>query len=621
MKFTRKMVLTLSLVILMLISSISPMYAVQMNDVDNSWAKDTINQWVEKGFISGYGDGTFKPDTKISRAEFISMVNKSMAYKELADIGYKDVSSTDWFYKDVQIAQKAGYINGHSADKFAPNSPITREEATAIIVRIKKLADNTEALSTFADNNKISDWAKGAVGAAAEVEYVKGYADNTFKAKNNLTRAEAVYMLNNVVFSKNVIVNKDGQELKDLVIEGKLIFTKSLGEGNATVKNVEVKGDIIVNGGGANSIYFYDSITNNLVINKGTPTRIAFRDKSVAKSVNIIGNGIIDSAGDSVVDNIVINTGETVILRGTIKNVTINKGATVMLEGATIENITINEEVTLSMDKNSKVDVVQANQAATINGAGTIGTLQANADGIKYEVKIEKIDVKEGVEEPEKTTPPSGGGTGGAVVPNPITQKVLAVKIIEGNVAITGNYEYSDNDTLNTFIVKNASTIATAIKTYGFDAAKLNGKGVLSVDAINKYADILELDKSSASYTNLISSDLKLDTIITMIVDKSDALMQHIDTNKTTIKANIKAIDLSSITLQLKETTKTLDQVNYSVQFGTETEITDLDILLDDLILKSNDLKTKTIDQLGFSKVVIKIGQITMTIERTTITK
>ncbi len=621
MKLTRKMVLTLSLVLLMLISSISPMYAIQMTDVDNSWAKDKINQWVEKGFISGYGDGTFKPDTKISRAEFISMINKAMAYTELADIGYKDVSSTDWFYKDVQIAHKAGYINGHSTDEFAPNSPITREEATAIIVRIKKLADNTEALSTFTDNDKISDWAKGAVGAAAEVEYVKGYADDTFKAKNNLTRAEAVYMLNNVVFSKNVIVNQDGQEVKDLVIEGKLIFTKSLGEGNATLRNVEVKGDIIVNGGGANSIYFYDSITNNLIINKETPTRVAFRESSSAKSINIIGNGIIDFGGSSTVENLIINTGETVILRGTIKNVTISKGATVILEGATIENITINEEVTLVMDKNSKVDVVKANQSVTINGAGTIGTLEANANGIKYEVKIEEIEVKEGVEEPEKITPPSGGGTGGVVVPNPIIQKVLAVKIVEGNLTITGNYEYSDNDTLNTFIVKNTSTIATAIKTYGFDAAKLNGKGVLSVDAIDKYADILEIDKNSSSYNSLITSDLKLDTIITMLVDKSDALMQHIDKNKTTIKANINAIDLSSITLQLKETTKTLDQINYSVKFGTETEITNLATLLDDLILKSNDLKTKTIDQLGFSKVVIKIGSITMTIERTTITK
>lgn len=621
MKFTRKTFLVLTLVFFLLASSITPIYAIQLTDISDSWVKDYIIQWVNDGIISGYEDGTFRPNSNITRAEFVKIINKSMGFSEKREISYKDVSPNDWFYADIQIASKAGYITGYNKDKFAPNNPITREQATAILVRINDLAENTDAISKFNDKEKISEWAKGLVGAAVEVKYINGYSDGTFRALNNLTRAEAVNMLNSVVNYKNIIISKADQEVKDLVVNGKLIFTKALGESNAYVKNVEIKNGIIVNGGGANSLYFDNVISNNIVISKVAPTRLVFRDGSKIDNIETLGSAIIESAGNTVVDKIVVRTGENVILRGNIKNVIVEKGAMVVLEGAKIDCMVINDDVTVDMDNVSKINLVQANNAALFIGKGTIGTLQANANGIKYEVKINKIELVDGIEEPEKITAPAPGGGGGGIIIPPIIQKVLAIKLEKANLTTTVNFNYEDTDTLQSLAIKNSKEIAIALNSYKVNTIMINSKNILSKEVFEKIAEILEIDKSSESYINFINSDLKVETILSKLSQNSNAIIQHLSDNKTQIKTNINNIDLSNIEVEVNGSKKTLDDIEFSVKFGSEAEIKDLSALIEKLSNISNDLKNNKIDALSFNKVIIKIESVTITIERTTITK
>lgn len=620
MKIIRKTFLTLSLVFLLLANSISPIYATQPTDISDNWAKDYITQWINDGIISGYEDGTFKPNSNITRAEFVKLINKSMGFSEKGELSYKDVNQNDWFYADIQIASKAGYIIGYNKDKFAPNNPITREQATAILVRIKDLAENTDAISKFNDKEKISEWAKGLVGAAVELEYINGYTDGTFRASNSLTRAEAVNILNSVVNYKNVIISKADQEIKDIVINGKLIFTKALGESNAYVKNVEVKDGIIVNGGGANSLYFDNVTSSFLTISKLTPTRLVFRDGSKINNIETLGSAIVESAGNTVIDKIVIKTGENVVLRGIIKNVTIEKGATVVLEGAKIENMIINDDVIVEMDNVSNINLVQANDAALFSGKGTIGILQANANGIKYEVKINNIELNEGIEEPEKITAPTTGGGGGIIIP-PVTQKVLAVKLEKASSTTTVNFNYEDTDTLQSLAIKNSNEIADALNSFKVNTIMINNKNILSKEVLEKVAEILEIDKSSKTYIDFINSDLKVETILSKLSLKSNVLIQHLSDNKAQIKTNIDGIDLGNINVEVNGNTKQLDEIIFSVKFGSEAEIKTIPTLIEKLLNMSDDLKDNTIDKFSFNKVVIKIESVTITIERATITK
>lgn len=173
------------------------------NDYSNHWAGETIQTWLELGYANGYGEGIFKPNGFIKRAEFVTMVNNLFGFEEKGEIKFTDVDPNIWYYEQVQIGYKAGYISGISATKFAPEDLITREQASIIISKIMELDKNAAGIEIFADKNTISDWAKDYVGAAAEAKLLKGYENDnvlTFRPQNNITRAEAVTLLDRTLY-------------------------------------------------------------------------------------------------------------------------------------------------------------------------------------------------------------------------------------------------------------------------------------------------------------------------------------------------------------------------------------------------------------------------------------
>lgn len=166
-------------------------------DTVNHWAKSSIKQFVTKGYMEGYKDGSFKPDKSITRAEFIKIVNKSFNFNSQATENFSDVNSEDWFYGEVKTAVKAGYIDIKN-NKFRPNDAITREEVAAIITTIKNNKDgNLDKLNTYLDKDKVSQWAKSSVEGAIEVGYM-GKDSKNFRPKDNITRAEAVVTLERI---------------------------------------------------------------------------------------------------------------------------------------------------------------------------------------------------------------------------------------------------------------------------------------------------------------------------------------------------------------------------------------------------------------------------------------
>ena len=165
-------------------------------DIKGHWAYDSIKQFIEKGYISGYEDKTFKPNNSITRAEFVKIVNKVFNFTEQGKENFKDIESDKWYYEDICIGVRAGYINGYEDGTFRPNEPISREEAASIISTITNLSGNSSL--KFVDDNKIGAWAKSSVYALAENKIMTGYEDNTFRPKNKITRAEAVATLSRV---------------------------------------------------------------------------------------------------------------------------------------------------------------------------------------------------------------------------------------------------------------------------------------------------------------------------------------------------------------------------------------------------------------------------------------
>ncbi|WP_309137281.1 S-layer homology domain-containing protein [Romboutsia lituseburensis] len=199
-KIKKVLNVALATTILVMPMQVNIVNALSFEDVKNDhWAAKTIQDFVNKGYIGGYSDNTFKPENSITRAEFIKIVNQTFGYKEITSADFTDVKSNQWFYNDVCIAIKAGYIKGYEDKTFRPNKQITREEVAVIITNIKKNKDtNYDKINKYKDLKNISNWAKSSVEGALEAKYIGGYSDNTIKPKANITRAESVSILSRI---------------------------------------------------------------------------------------------------------------------------------------------------------------------------------------------------------------------------------------------------------------------------------------------------------------------------------------------------------------------------------------------------------------------------------------
>jgi peptide/nickel transport system substrate-binding protein len=185
-----------------------PPNTVVASDLSGHWAEQIIGQLVEKGFISGYPDGTFKPDNPVTRAEFIKILSSvlGMVQKFGLDSQFSDVGQEDWFFGYVMGAVSNGIVSGYPDGTFKPNAQITREEASKIVVKAKGI-DETQIpseelnsiLASLSDSNSISDWAKPFVAAAIKNELMKGDPSGAFRPLDPITRAEAATLGSRII--------------------------------------------------------------------------------------------------------------------------------------------------------------------------------------------------------------------------------------------------------------------------------------------------------------------------------------------------------------------------------------------------------------------------------------
>ncbi len=174
--------------------SASETVAVAYTDVDGThWAFDAIASLTDKKVLNGFGDGSFKPENFVTRAEFVCALLK---YKKEGTAVYansfEDVKKGDWYADYVQKAFEKKYILG-DGNNFNPNAFITREEMAVIIARAFRLEDKNQSYSeylTFDDTDLISEWAVSSVGALYKNNIINGKGNNSFFAKDNTTRAE-----------------------------------------------------------------------------------------------------------------------------------------------------------------------------------------------------------------------------------------------------------------------------------------------------------------------------------------------------------------------------------------------------------------------------------------------
>lgn len=178
------------------------------------WGYSKINEFAEKGYLSGYEDNTFKPDNAITKAEFVQLVNNYFGFsgneEKVAD--FSDINQAEWYSKAINEAVSRGYISGYADKTFKPNEFITRQEAISILAKILNIADeeiadkNEEYLKKYSDYVEVADWAKKSMYNYLTHGFVKGYSDGTLRPNNFVTRAELIHLLNTI--EEKIIIEK-----------------------------------------------------------------------------------------------------------------------------------------------------------------------------------------------------------------------------------------------------------------------------------------------------------------------------------------------------------------------------------------------------------------------------
>lgn len=151
-------------------------------------------------YIIGYPDGTVRPGANISRAEvaaiFFRLLENDIRDDSMtSDHPFTDVTEDMWCHQVISTLAKLGIVKGRSADTFEPESDITRAEFAVICARFD--TNRTEGHSSFTDIS--GHWAKAEIEQAAALGWIKGYPDGTFRPDSNITRAEAIVLLNRVL--------------------------------------------------------------------------------------------------------------------------------------------------------------------------------------------------------------------------------------------------------------------------------------------------------------------------------------------------------------------------------------------------------------------------------------
>lgn len=167
--------------------------------------KDTgmLNKTDHFAYVIGYPDGTVHPNGQITRAE-VATIFFRLLRDEVRDgafttsNSYSDVAYGKWYNNPISTMSALGIITGYPDGTFKPNKPITRAEFAAIAARFDETQSGKSA--TFSD--VIGHWAAKEIGIAYANDWIKGYPDGTFKPDQNITRAEAMTLINRVLERK-----------------------------------------------------------------------------------------------------------------------------------------------------------------------------------------------------------------------------------------------------------------------------------------------------------------------------------------------------------------------------------------------------------------------------------
>ena len=341
----KKQTLALLLAGAMLVPNAFAASPEDFHDFPTDWSAAGLRSAVQNGLLNG-SNGEIDGNGLLTRAQLAAIVNRAFGADKAADLsGFTDVRPDAWYHNDMAVSVAMGAFQGANG-KLNPESPITREEAFAVLARAFGLDGDASALSDYTDGGSVSPWAKSAVSALIDSGFVNG-ANGRLNPRSSITRAEFAKVISGMASTfadnglsdtvdGNVIVRSSGASLAGKTINGDLILAD--GAAQADLTNVTVTGRILIRGGADGVIFGNTSAGRGIIVHS---------DVSIA---------------------------------GTADSITVAGAAAVTVQsGASVGSITVNAE------------------NAKITGAGKVGEVRANADNVSVSTSGTRVSASEDV--------------------------------------------------------------------------------------------------------------------------------------------------------------------------------------------------------------------------------
>ncbi|WP_068777714.1 fibronectin type III domain-containing protein [Paenibacillus sp. FJAT-26967] len=190
-------------------------HPLEFKDVEGHWSEQFVNDMGSRMVVSGVGSELFQPDRDITRAEFAAIIIRGLGIKlDNGKSSFADLNSSDWYYDTVYTAHKYDLISGFEDGTFRPEDRITREQAMVILSKAmlltglkQKQADSSveEQLKAFTDALDVSGWARSGIADSVQAGIVTGRNGGKLAPKAFITRAEVAATLQRLLQKSDLI--------------------------------------------------------------------------------------------------------------------------------------------------------------------------------------------------------------------------------------------------------------------------------------------------------------------------------------------------------------------------------------------------------------------------------
>lgn len=547
----KRRIMSAILVLVLVLTFSVPAFAAGYPDLKNHWAKEYMENLALKGYLSGYNDGTMKPDRNITACEALVVLsrlyNLTDFESELIQADYEDMvkeavpSTLSWSYKNIQVCLAAGIITRDELKSINLNSEIQKEKLALFLVRAMQLTSEAEKLKdvrlNFADADKISSDCRGSAAELVSIKVVTGDDRNNFAPQSSLTRAVAATMVsrsldylkaNNktltiaayhgVARTEGIITSVNGSYVEisgfDGLTRGYTLASDASVTVNKTTKSL-------------NSLY--EGCYTKITLKNGAVIGLAIESES---SVKWLQGGVISmSLSSSTNNHIYIKNLKT----GAMANYTISANVSVTRDGKTayLSSITNSDFVTLKYVNNVVTEISAVSGGVELTGTVsgiTYGTTTifkiTDSNNIVYSFKLDIAElpiIKRG----DKTITIDRLKAGNKVTLKYEKCKVTSIVADGTGNTVTGELTSTTTSASGTVWVITTNGTGTSY-TVDEDAAVYNGTTSISLSSIrigdqvsvvvynNTITEIYLLSAMSSS-TKVSGSVLKVDTSNQMI--------------------------------------------------------------------------------------------------------